>query len=121
MTHGSWKHTTAIERLPTAMTFASEPQQDVRVQQHEAQHNLGVMYLYGRVVRQDYQAALKWCRLAAKQNVADSQRASGVTYQNGHGVQADRVEAIAWYLKAADQGNELAKHDSRAMGIDPWH
>lgn len=40
-------------------------------------------------------------------------------YENGRGVKQDRVEAIAWYLKAADRGLEVAKQRLQALGVNP--
>ena len=36
----------------------------------------------------------------------------GWTYENGRGVQRDRVEAVRWYRRAAEQGDSWA-HESR--------
>ena len=38
-------------------------------------------------------------------------------YFNGWGVPADRVEAIAWYLKASDHGDEPAKEALKSLGV----
>jgi TPR repeat protein len=40
-------------------------------------------------------------------------------YDKGLGVQANRVEAIAWWLKAARQGDEVAKQNLRNLGVNP--
>ena len=68
-----------------------------------AQYNLGVMYLHGKGVSQDYAAALKWYRLAAEQGHAIAQYALGFMYDNGNGVLQDYVEALKWFHLAADR------------------
>jgi TPR repeat protein len=39
-------------------------------------------------------------------------------YVTGQGVPKNRVEGIAWYLKASDAGDEEAKRALRSMGVD---
>jgi TPR repeat protein len=69
-----------------------------------AQFNLGAMYDNGRGVRQDYDEAVKWYRLAADQGDAGAQSNLGVKYDLGRGVPQDHVEAVKGYRLAADQG-----------------
>ena len=70
----------------------------------KAQHNLGVMYDYGRGVPQNYTEAMKWYRRAAEQGLPDSQHNLGVMYEKGQGVPQDFTEASKWYRRAAEQG-----------------
>ena len=69
----------------------------------KAQHNLGVMYDYGRGVAQDYTKALKWYRRAAEQGMAESQVNLGMMYYHGQGVSRDYVLAHMWLNLAASQ------------------
>ncbi|KAG0277046.1 hypothetical protein BGZ96_003033 [Linnemannia gamsii] len=73
-----------------------------------AQVALGDMYKDGRILLQDYQAAMEWYRKAADQEDAVGQRKVGVLYNYGLGVPQDYTKAMAWYLEAADQGNAQA-------------
>ena len=41
----------------------------------------------------------------------------GFVYANGRGVAKDDVEAMKWYRKAAEQGNENAKSALRRLGV----
>ena len=52
--------------------------------------------------RQNYPEALKWLRLAARQDDADAENALGRMYENGEGVPQDYAVAAKWYLKAAE-------------------
>ena len=70
----------------------------------KAQHNLGVMYDYGRGVPQDYTKALKWYRIAAEKGIPDAQHNLGLMYHNGQGVPQNYIEAAKWYRRAAQQG-----------------
>ena len=56
-------------------------------------------------VEQDYVAAMKWCRRAAKQGYADAQYSLATMYKNGRGVAEDPVEAVKWARLAAEQGH----------------
>lgn len=70
----------------------------------KSQHNLGVMYDYGRGVPQDNTEALKWYRKAAEQGLPDAQYNLGLMYEKGQGVPQNHTEAGKWYRRAADQG-----------------
>ena len=69
-----------------------------------AQHNLGVMYDYGRGTPKDYANALKWYRRAAEQGFPEAQHNLGLMYYYGQGGPQDYREAARWYRRAADQG-----------------
>ncbi len=70
----------------------------------KSQHNLGVMYDYGRGVPQNYTEAMKWYRKAAEQGLPDAQHNLGVMYEKGQGVPQNFTEAAKWYRRAAEQG-----------------
>lgn len=86
-----------------------------------AQINLGVMYVNGKGVPQDYTEALKWFRKAAEQGLAEAQFNLGVMYGNGEGVPQDYVESYAWTNIAAAQGNKDASklRDALKIEFDP--
>lgn len=67
-----------------------------------AQYNLGLLYASGLGVAHDYQAALKWHRLAAKQGHAGAQNELAQMYTKGQGVTQDYVRAYMWYSIAAE-------------------
>jgi len=80
-----------------------------------AQYHLGIMYRNGKGVSKDYTEALKWFRLAAKQDNIDqhlkfvfmssninAQITLGKMYEDGQGVSQDYTEALKWYLAAAN-------------------
>ncbi|MGZ8447263.1 MAG: tetratricopeptide repeat protein [Candidatus Deferrimicrobiaceae bacterium] len=70
----------------------------------KAQHNLGVMYDYGRGVPQDSTKALKWYRMAAEHGIPEAQHNLGLMYQKAQGVPQNYAEAAKWYRRAAEQG-----------------
>ena len=80
-----------------------------------SQFHLGVMYLYGEGVTQDYTEAVKWHKKAARQHHARSQNNLGSMYYEGKGVTKNYKEAIKWYKKAANQGDADSQHDLAEM------
>ena len=71
-----------------------------------AQHNLGVMYDFGKGVKQDYFKAKEWYEKAANQGHASAQYNLGNMYSNGNGVKQDKRVAKQWFGKACDGGNQ---------------
>ena len=71
-----------------------------------AQYNLGVMYQYGRGVKQDDFEAVKWYRKAADQGNASAQFVLGMSYLLGKGVQVNKFLAKEWLGKACDNGEQ---------------
>jgi TPR repeat protein len=90
-----------------------------------AQYNLGLLYASGLGVAHNYQAALKWHRMAAKQGHAGAQGALAQMYANGQGVPQDSVRAYMWYSIAGESlgggsKQELAKdRDKVASHMTP--
>jgi hypothetical protein len=74
----------------------------------EAQFKLGLMYVNGQGVPQDYAQAVGWYRKAAEQGYAAAQYNLGRMYETGRGVPRDDVEAHLWQDLAA----------ARATGAD---
>jgi TPR repeat protein len=80
-----------------------------------AQHFLGIMYVKGQGVPQDYKAAIKWHTLAAEQGRADAQKSMGLRYYNGQGVPQDYKTAVKWFTLAAEQGYDAAQYSLARM------
>lgn len=76
-----------------------------------AQYERGQQYFYGRGVRQDFQAAAKWCRLAAQQGHADAQNKLGLMHEYSRRGLKDDVQAVKWYRLAAEQGHADAQNN----------
>ena len=70
-----------------------------------AQFELGKRYYSEKI----YPGAVKCFRQAAEQGHAEAQYNLGVCYANGCGMPKDLQQAIYWYTKAAEQGNEDAQ------------
>lgn len=73
-----------------------------------AQLNIGVAYLFGRGVAQDYSAAVLWLQQAASQNNASAISNLAYCYKNGYGVERDEAKAMELYGKAANLGDTTA-------------
>ena len=65
--------------------------------------------------KQNYEEAMNWWVIAAKQGNADAQYNLGVMYDNGRGVPQDYKEAAKWYQLAAMQGHASAQHNLGVM------
>ncbi len=75
----------------------------------DAQFNMGVVYLRGIGVTQDYQAAFNWFKKSTEQKHALAQFSLGVMYLQGLGVTQDYKVAFNWFKKAAEQGGSEAQ------------
>ena len=98
--------------------FASAPSELRRVAEQghaTAQFNLGILYEYGRGVRQSDVEAARWYRKASVQGVSVAQYKLGIMYDNGWGVPPSDTEAVRWYNNAAEQGHPFAQHDLAFM------
>ena len=58
--------------------------------------------------RGDYATALREMTPFAEQGNAIAQYGLGLIYANGEGIEKNLTEAMKWYRKAAEQGNENA-------------
>ena len=75
----------------------------------DAQYRLGSMYDYGQGFLQDLQddvEAVKWYRLAAKQNHVEAQLVLGYRYQRGEGVPRDHVLSYMWFDLAVTRASD---------------
>lgn len=75
-----------------------------------AQYWVGVMYLKGQGVEQDYEEAGKWLRKASEQSVPNAQYKLAKLYADGNGVPQDNEYAYIWYsVGAAHQHSKSIK------------
>ena len=75
----------------------------------EAQYLLGMHYVQGLGVAQNFKEAAKWFRKAAKLGNADAMYCLGMCYGRGEGLKENFVEAERWLKKAAMQGHQEAR------------
>ena len=71
-----------------------------------AQYWLGVMYLKGQGVEQNYEEAAKWLRLSAQQSIPNAQYKLAGLYSDGNGVPQDNEYAYIWYSVGASHQHE---------------
>jgi TIR domain/Sel1 repeat len=74
------------------------------IRNSRAMVELGMDYVRGRGVLQDYQKAASWLRKASEAGDPTGMNNLGVLYANGNGVPKDYQQAATWYRKAADAG-----------------
>ncbi|KAL4893267.1 hypothetical protein BDV59DRAFT_201856 [Aspergillus ambiguus] len=74
-------------------------------------------YLVGAepVLEKDENEAYEWAKRAAEMGLAKAEYAVGYFTEMGIGCRRDPLEANVWYVKAADQGDERAKHRIAAI------
>lgn len=80
----------------------------------DAQFNIGVLYAFG--VDEDHREcddalAIQWFSTAAKSGHANAQCCLAFMYEHGRGVPQNNQIAIEWYVRAAAQGQMLAKEN----------
>src|SRR5262249_35893856 len=75
----------------------------------EAAVFLGNLYLYGRKMGADYEAARKWLEIGAKDGRADAMYNLGAMYDKAVGMPRDVATAIKWFTLAADQRDAPAQ------------
>ena len=80
-----------------------------------SEYFLGLMYVKGEGVPQDFKQAEYWFFLAAEQGHAQAQHNLGVMYAEGQGVPLDFKEAVQWYQLAAMQGDAQAQFNLGVM------
>lgn len=71
-----------------------------------AQYYLGMMYLNGQGVEQNYEEAGKWFRKAAEHGVPQAQYKLGYLYNKGQGLPKDLEYAYAWYRVGAEYNHQ---------------
>lgn len=73
-----------------------------------SQYYLGVMYMKGQGVEQDYEEASKWLREAAEKSVPQAQYKLANLYTEGQGVPQDYEYAYIWYSVGAAHKHQLS-------------
>jgi TPR repeat protein len=88
-----------------------------------AQLSLGMSFLSGVQVGQNYNSAFEWLSKAAMQDVPLAQLALGILYAGGKGVQRSSSNAFKWTKKAAENNLAMAQRNigkmyHRGFGIE---
>ena len=78
---------------------------DVDIDDPVVQEAIGDMYLFGRGMEWSVPNAICWYKKAAAKNRAWAQFELGWIYWNGFHIPQDKVEAVRWFRKAADNGS----------------
>lgn len=77
----------------------------------EAEFILGIMYIKGDGVVQNYGLARHWLSKAASVGHVRAMYDLGAIYRNGEGVPVDRAAAKALYLRSAEGGYDVAAYE----------
>jgi TPR repeat protein len=97
------------------VTYSPELLKNAELGDATSQCNLGVCYLNGTEVNQDYKESVKWFKKAAEQGNAVAQYYLGICYFNGTEVRKDEKEAVKLFTRSAEQGNADAKQMLEAL------
>ena len=73
-----------------------------------AQYYLGMMYMKGQGVDQDYKLASEWFRKASEKSIPQAQYKLGLLYSKGRGVPKDLEFAYIWYSVGAVHNHTLS-------------
>ncbi len=86
-----------------------------------SQFNLGLLYVDGLGVPQDYNQALSWFERSAQQDYEKAQLNLGAMYGGGKGVKRDYVQAYKWLNVCAAKGDQkcVAQRDLVAQKLKP--
>jgi TPR repeat protein len=86
-----------------------------------SQFNLGLMYVDGLGVPQDYNQALNWFERSAQQDYAKAQLNLGAMYASGKGIKRDYIQAYKWLNVCAAKGEPkcVAQRDLVAEKLKP--
>lgn len=78
----------------------------------DAQYSMALANYFGEVgIPKNLTEAARWARLSANNGLARGQLLFSKLLWAGEGVGQDRVQAVRWMKKAADQGDETAIND----------
>jgi len=73
-----------------------------------AQYYMGMMYMKGQGVEQDYKNAGKWFRKASEKSIPQAQYKLGELYFKGRGVPKDYEFAYVWFSTGAAHNHQLS-------------
>lgn len=74
-----------------------------------AQTYLGLMYLSGQGLPQNYAMAIRFFEQAAKAGDPQAQLMLGQLYRNGRGLRMNKRQALIWFQRSAARGNSEAQ------------
>ncbi|MDD4527987.1 MAG: tetratricopeptide repeat protein [Candidatus Margulisbacteria bacterium] len=76
----------------------------------KCQNSLGMCYLYGKGVEQNYFKSVEWFIKAANQGFEKAQINLGIRYYTGEGVKKDFKKAVDLFIKLAEKGDVYAQY-----------
>ncbi len=73
---------------------------------------------FGRIVPRDQERAARIYADIADGGQAAAQNNLGTMLRNGHGLAADKVEALKWFILSAKAGNKLAEKNRDSLSVE---
>jgi TPR repeat protein len=82
------------------------------------QNEINCIYRLAKLLYNDnnHKESFVWFKIAAEKTLAPAQYTLGQMYLKGLGTEKNKSEAIKWYKKAANQGEEKAKEALKRLG-----
>lgn len=71
---------------------------------------MGYLTVTGKGLKQDFNEALRWYRLAAEHGDVSSYAAIGIFYAKGYGVKKNKNRAVQYYIMGAEKGDPYAQY-----------
>ena len=95
--------------------------QEAAKEQSDAQYKLGMMYVYGETVPEDYEKAIGLLTMASKQGHVEAAYNLGICYHYGFGTKVDLEKAFDLYMSSARNGYAKGKHLIGRFYYYGWH
>lgn len=77
----------------------------------ESCYRMGMIYIRGNAVSQDFSAAFSWFLMAANASHTEAEANVAWMTEMGMGVARDEQIAFEWYQRSAQKGNPMAQHN----------
>ena len=99
------------DRFGGDIGVARELSEEAKQGDLEAQNDLGVKYIQGKGVVENYGKAVALFRMAAERGYAPAQMNLGQMYMTGKGVAQNHAQAAEWARRAAEQGDAEGQYN----------
>ncbi len=95
-------------------------QKELNQGKKEAMYNIGLLYFFGKGVKQDFSIAFEFCQMAAMRGSSRAQNNLAYMYMKGLGVEKNYVTAYAWSKIAIENGYDSQKiRDDVSIHLTP--
>ncbi|MES9965556.1 MAG: SEL1-like repeat protein [Candidatus Sedimenticola sp. 20ELBAFRAG] len=102
----------SCKQMPVVRDVVSvhEMHQSAEAGERESQYRLGMLYMSGKGVIQNYTTAAGWFEKAAEAGHVDAQFMWASALYSGVGAEQDHPKAVQWFLKSAKVGHKRSQY-----------